>query len=136
MRIHLTPKGDLTPEQLASFDARLSHSEAFEGECGPVRAWRAYKTYLYAFLENETGMPIAVAVGCGGPVCAPGWWIDLDRRGKGYGYEVVDLLASQLKLNGVTEIGPIPIQTPGGAYDEQSRKLVQRLRTHFPAKDG
>lgn len=136
MRIHLVRKEDLSSEQLATLARKLSDSEAREGECGPIRAWDAYKKYLYAFLEEGTEQPIAIAEGSGRPVSAPGWWIDHGYRGKGYGYELVDLLAAHLKSDGVTTIGTIPIQTPGGAYDEQSQKLVQRLRMHFTGEDG
>ena len=136
MRIHLTRKEDLLPEQLATLATKLSDSVAREGECGPVRAWGAYKRYLYAFLEEGTEQPIAIAEASGRPVSAPGWWIDHCYRGKGYGYELVDLLAVHLKSDGVTTIGTIPIQTPGGAYDERSRKLEQRLRMHFTDADA
>ena len=136
VRIHLVRKEDLTPEQLATLEARLCHSEAIEGECGPTRAWRAYQRYLYAFVEDGTNRPIAIAEASGRPTSAPGWWIDPEYRRKGYGYELVELLAGHLKMDGVTKIGTISIQTPGGAYDEQSRKLVQRLRTHIPDGDG
>ena len=136
MRIHLARKEDLLPEQLATLARKLSDSVAREGECGPVRAWEAYKKYLYAFLEEGTEQPIAIAEGSGRPVSAPGWWIAHCYRGKGYGYELVDLLALHLKSDGVTTIGRILIQTPGGAYDVQSRKLVRRLRMHFTDEDA
>lgn len=136
MRIRLARKEDLLPKQLATLAKMLSDSVAREGECGPVRAWGAYKKYLYAFLEEGTEQPIAIAEASGRPVSAPGWWIDRCYRGKGYGYELVDLLATHLKSDGVTTIGKILIQTQGGAYDERSRKLEQRLRMHFTDEDA
>ena len=136
MRIRLIHKKDLTVAQTALLEAAMRSADANEGESGPVRAWRNYQRYLYAFVDTTTGYPIAVAEASGRPTSSPGWWIAPEHRSKGYGYELVDLLAMHLKIDGVTAIGTILIQTPGGAYDDRSRKLEARLRTHFPDEDA
>ena len=132
MRIRLIRKESMSREHLAVLEARFCYSESIEGDCGPVKAWRAYSRYLYGFLYLASGQPIAIAEASGRPVSKPGWWIDLDLRGKGFGNELVDLLAAELLADGVTTIGTTPIQTPQGRYDTQSGMLVLRLRAHFP----
>lgn len=131
MRIYLVRKEDLAKNQMADLDARLQNCIQLEGACGPINAWYAYKHFLYAFVLLETQTPIAIAEASGRPVSAPGWWIAPEHRGQGYGNELVDLLATYLKADGVTQISSIPIQTPGGKYDEQSSRLVARLRRQF-----
>ena len=132
MRLSLVRKEDLTPQQMDEIQERLQRSIQVDGECGPIKAWFAYKQFLYAFILLDGNSPIAIAEASGRPVSAPGWWIDPDYRGQGYGNELVDLLAQYLRADGVTKIGRIPIQTPNGKYDEQSSRLVMRLRSHFP----
>jgi len=131
MRLSLVCKNNLSPKQLAQLQMRIQNCIHLEGECGPVKAWHAYKQYLYAFVLLDSKTPIAIAEASGRPVSAPGWWIDPDYRGQGYGNELIELLALHMQKDGVTGIGSIPIQTPNGKYDEQSRRLVVRLRSYF-----
>ena len=98
-RIRLIRKEDMTSEQLKVLDDRLCFSESIEGECGPVRAWRAYRRYLYAFFDLASGKPIAIAEASGRPVSTPGWWIDPDFRNMGYGGELIDQLADCLRAS-------------------------------------
>jgi acyl-coenzyme A thioesterase PaaI-like protein len=135
MRLRLIQKEELTPEQLRKLDERLQYSIKLDGECGPVRAWHTYTRYLYAFIHIQDEMVIAIAEASGRPSSSPGWWIDPHYRGQGYGNELVDLLAENLRTDGVTKIMPISIQTPDGKYDTQSRLLVDRLRGHFHTVD-
>jgi|CXWL01.1.fsa_nt_gi GNAT superfamily N-acetyltransferase len=132
MRIRLVRKEHLSAAELQAFHERLHASIEHEGECGPVRAWYSYTSCLYAFLSSEGAFPVAIAEASGRPISSPGWWVDPIHRGSGYGKELVDLLAQHLRADGVTSIGPMLIQTPGGKYDVQSSKLVVRLRGHFP----
>jgi len=132
MRLVLVRKEDLLPEQLRALDERLQYSISLEGECGPVRAWYGYTHYLYAFVPAESQAPIAIAEASGRPASSPGWWIDPKFRSQGYGNELIDLLAEYLRADGVTTIMPILIQTPGGKYDTQSRRLALRLLSYFP----
>jgi RimJ/RimL family protein N-acetyltransferase len=97
--------------------------------------WHTYQCALYAFIEKDTGLPIAIAEASGRPVAVPGWWIDTQFRGMGYGNELVDLLAARLKAEGVTGIGRIPIDTHRGNYNEQSTRLAERIRAHFEKGD-
>lgn len=136
MRIRLIRKENMSREHLAVLEAKLFYSESLEGDCGPLKSWRAYPRYLYGFLDLASVQPIAIAEASGRPVSKPGWWIDIDFRGKGYGNELVDLLAAELLADVVTTIGSIPIQTPQGRYDTQPRMLVLRLRAHFPQTDA
>lgn len=131
MRLSLVRKEDLTPEQMDKLHACLQRSIQLEGECDPIKAWYAFRQYLYAFVLLDSKIPVAIAAASGRPVSAPGWWIDPDYRNQGYGNELVDLLAQYLRADGVTDIGTIPIQTPNGKYDEQSKCLVLRLRSYF-----
>ena len=61
------------------------------------------------------------------------WWVDSAFRGQGYGADVIDLLATELKARGVKRIGRITIATHKGEFDTQSARLVRRLRDHFGA---
>jgi hypothetical protein len=132
MRLSLVRKEELTSAQVNELDRRIEDCvRGHEGECGPIMAWRMYKHYLYAFVLKDTNTPIAIAEASGRPVSLPGWWIAPEYRGQGHGNELVDLLAQHLLGDGVSEIGLILIQTPNGQFDEQSRKLVSRLRNYF-----
>ena len=100
-------------------------------DSGPCRVWNTYQFALYAFIQRDTGLPIAISEASGRPVAVPGWWIDSKFRRMGYGNELVDLLARKLKADGVTGIGRIPIDTYNGNYNEQSTRLATRIRAHF-----
>ena len=130
MRLTIISKNNLTEGQRQHLDQRLT---AFEhlNDNGPIRCWNVYQEYLYAFINREINLPIAIAEASGRPISTPGWWIDSEFRGQGFGNELVDLLAGQLKAEGVIGIGPIPIDSYLGVYDDQSIKLVKRLRGHF-----
>lgn len=131
MRTALTQKCNLSTEQLAALDVRLQLSIELEGECGPIRAWKAYPNFLYALVLVQANTVIGLVEASGRPRSGPGWWIDPRFRGKCFGNELIDLLAIRLKQDGVTGLLPMPIQTPGSKYDSQSSKLVARLRAHF-----
>jgi RimJ/RimL family protein N-acetyltransferase len=131
MRIALYDKDDLTPDQLAMIEARLSLPVHADDE-GPSRAWRTYaSSSLYAFFDIASGALVALVDAGGLDDVKPGWWVDSAFRGQGYGAEVVDLLAARLKARGVTRIGWILIASRNQEYDKQSGKLVRRLRRHF-----
>jgi len=130
MRLTIIFKNNLTEGQRQHLDKRLSALE-HQNDNGPIRSWNIYQKHLYAFINREMNIPIAIAEASGRPISTPGWWIDSEFRGQGYGNELVDLLAGQLKTEGVIGIGPIPIVSYCGVYDEHSIKLVKRLRGHF-----
>ena len=124
-------KDALSPAQLAVIEERLSLPIHLNDE-GPSRAWRTYDPAgLFAFLDTASGALVALAEAAGGDGVKPGWWVDSAFRGQGYGAEVVDLIAANLKARGVTRIGWILIATRNQEYDKQSGKLVRRLRQHF-----
>jgi RimJ/RimL family protein N-acetyltransferase len=133
-RLELVPKAGLTEVQLAQLNGRLLATE-HKDDSGPCRVWNTYQFALYAFVEKQVGLPIAIAEASGRPIATPGWWIDSIYRGKGYGNDLVDLLAVQLKSEGVTGLGTIPIDTHLGTYHEQSSRLARRIRGHFERQD-
>ena len=131
MRIEMFDKAALTPAQLAMIEARLS-LPIHQHDEGPSRTWRTYApSSLFAFFESSSGQVVALVEALCEDGVKPGWWVDSAFRGQGYGAEVVDLLAERLKARGVTRIGWILIATHKQQYDQQSGKLVRRLRRHF-----
>lgn len=86
-----------------------------------VRLFSAHDVCLF---NCETGEAIGIA-DASGPAnrVHAGWWIDLNYRGKGYGRELVMLLAAKLKSKGYSEAGGIRVDTWRGEYDIASRRL-------------
>lgn len=130
MRLTIVYKNKLTESQNRHLDERLADPE-HRNDNGPIQVWYVYTRFLYAFINKELNTPIAIAEASGRPIATPGWWIDSHFRGQGFGNELVDLLAEQMKAELVTDIGKIPIDTSCGKYNEQSSKLARRLRAHF-----
>ena len=90
-------KDALSPAQLAVIEERLSLPIHLNDE-GPSRAWRTYDPAgLFAFFDAASGALVALAEAAGGDGVKPGWWVDSAFRGQGYGAEVVDLIAANLK---------------------------------------
>ena len=129
MRLAIVSKSQLTEGQSQYLSGRLVAPE-HANDNGAIRAWSS-RQGLYAFICKQTNVPVGIAEASGGPIRSPGWWIDSQFRGQGFGYELIDLLAEQLKSEGVTAIGPITIDTYLGLHHEASSKLAQRLRRHF-----
>jgi len=134
MRLEIVPKSKLTDFQTRHLNERLMAPE-HKNDSGPCRVWNTYQFALYAFVEKKVELPIGIAEASGRPIATPGWWIDSKYRGKGYGNELVDLLATQLKSEGVIGLGKIPIDTHLGSYNEQSSRLARRIRAHFNSQD-
>jgi len=130
MRLILVSKNDLTDEQRRHLEERLRAPE-HRHDYGPTQVWNTDEPFLYAFIHQELGIPIAIAEAPGRPIATPGWWVDSKFRGQGLGNELIDLLAARLKAEGVTGIGPTPMDTYLGEYDEQSTRLARRLSAHF-----
>lgn len=131
MRLEMINKAALSPAQLAEIEARLA-LPVHQHDEGPSRAWRTYDPAgLFAFFDIASGGLVALAEVAGLDGVKPGWWVDSACRGQGYGGEVVDLIAANLKARGVTRIGWILIATHQQKYDQQSGRLVRRLRRHF-----
>lgn len=130
MRLVIVPKNELSDEQRRYLDARLAAPE-HRHDRGPPQVWSRYERFLYAFIDKELDLPIAIAQAPGRPIASPAWWVDSKFRGQGYGNEVVDLLAEFLKTDGVTDIGAIQIESYCNEYDEQSIRLARRIRSRF-----
>jgi len=123
-------KAELSPERLQLVQERLSLPE-HQHDLGPPKVWACYASGLFAFFEETSGQLIALVEASGLDDVRPGWWVDSAFRGRGFGGQVVDLLAQYLKSRGVTHVGKIAITTNQQQYDQQSIKLAQRLRRHF-----
>ena len=130
MRLTVVCKNKLTEDQSQHLARRIAAPE-HKNDRGPIRVWDDYTAYLYAFIHIASNTPIAIAEASGRPCPTPGWWIDSQFRGQGLGNEVVDLLAEQLKVEGVTALKRIPIDTYCSVYDEASSKLAKRMHAHF-----
>lgn len=129
-RLLITPKNELSDEQRRYLEERLAIPE-HRNDKGPPQVWNKYDRFLYAFIQKEMNVPVAIAQAPGRPVASPAWWVDSKFRGQGYGNEVVDLLAEFLKKDGVTDIGAIQIESYCNEYDEQSTRLARRIRSRF-----
>jgi RimJ/RimL family protein N-acetyltransferase len=125
----IVPKSHLSTEQAKHLRRRLDaavHAKDF----GPPRVWDNYADGLYAVIDLSTGTPVGIVEASGAKkAIKPGWWLDLDFRGQGYGYALVDALAEYLKAQGVTGVvGKITIDGP---YNEPSAKMAKRFQAHF-----
>jgi RimJ/RimL family protein N-acetyltransferase len=129
-RLTIVPKNQLTEEQRRQLEKRLAAPE-HRNDKGPSQVWNKRADFLYGFIDEESKQPVAIAEASGRPVASPGWWIDSQFRGQGYGNEVVDRLAEYLKRDGVTDIGAINIESYCNEYDEQSTRLARRIRSRF-----
>lgn len=127
-RIKIVKKGDLSVEQSKHIAERIE-SDDHRDDAGPPEVWDAYQSGMYAFfLIEEDNTLIGLAEGSGRPIAAPGWWIDFNHRVKGYGSELVEMLAEYLVKDGVTEIGNIRVE---GNAEEASQKLKKRFLDRF-----
>jgi RimJ/RimL family protein N-acetyltransferase len=109
----IVPKSQLSAAQAEHLRHRLGapiHAEDF----GPPRVWDCYAIGLYAVIDLSTGTPIGIVEASGANTAInPGWWLDQDFRGKGYGSALVDALADYVKARGVTGVvGKITIRGP------------------------
>jgi RimJ/RimL family protein N-acetyltransferase len=130
MRLVIVPKNELSDEQRRYLKERLAAPE-HRNDKGPAHVWNTSRAFLYAFIDKELNLPIAIAEASGRPLATPAWWVDSKFRSQGYGNEVVDLLAEFLKTDGVTDIGAIQIESYCNEYDEQSTRLARRIRSRF-----
>jgi RimJ/RimL family protein N-acetyltransferase len=131
MRLSIIPKSELSSEQVRWIDERLSAPEHRE-DLGPPRVWEIYRDGLFAVVDANSNQPIGLVEASGTKNCvSPGWWIDKEFRGKGYGSKLVDALAQYLKCQGFTGAGVLEIQTAGGEYDCASQNLAKRFQSYF-----
>jgi RimJ/RimL family protein N-acetyltransferase len=131
MCLTIVAKSELSAAQSLLIEERLSAPEhAYDN--GPPKVWGIYQKGLYAVIHTESNQPIGLVEASGSKDCiSPGWWLDKDFRGKGYGNILVDTLAKYLKSEGNTGAGRIEIQTHNHAYDIPSQKLAERFQEHF-----
>lgn len=127
MSLAMLAKDALSPAQLATVAERLALPVHAHDE-GASRAWPGYASGLYAFFEQDDGRLIGLCEHGEGPSVRPSWWIDHEFRGRGYGRQLVELLAVHLRARGVTRIGWVLLASHQQRYDAQSARLAQRLR--------
>ena len=130
MCLTMIEKTALSAAQLKLIAERLSLPE-HQDDLGPPKVWGVYSSGLFAYFEAASGRLVALVEASGLNNVQPGWWVDSAFRGQGFGRKVVDLLAEHLKARGVTSIGSMAITTHQQQFDQQSKKLAQRLRRHF-----
>ena len=130
MCLTMIEKTALSAAQLKLIAERLSLPE-HQDDLGPPKVWGVYSSGLFAYFEAASGRLVALVEASGLHNVQPGWWVDSAFRGQGFGRKVVDLLAEHLKARGVTSIGSMAITTHQQQFDQQSKKLAQRLRRHF-----
>ena len=131
MCLTIVAKSALSDAQTRFIEERLSAAE-HANDNGPPKVWRVYQQGLYAVVHTESSQPIGLVEASGSKDCiSPGWWLDSDFRGKGYGTKLVDTLAAYLRAEGYTGAGRIEIQTHNHAYDIASQKLAERFQRHF-----
>jgi len=132
MSVSIIPKSKLSDEQLKYISDRISSPE-HKDDKGPSKFWH-YQSGLYVVMEIASNIPIGI-VEQSAPLdaVAPGWWIDLRFRGKGFGNKIVDSLADYLKMQGATGVGDIRVQTHNGQYNAASEALKNRFEAHFEA---
>lgn len=131
MCILVISKSDLSAEQKSCLENRFL-AEEHKNDKGPPQVWRVYMNGLYAIIQKGSGKPIGAVEASGPKDCVnPGWWLDNNFRGMGYGNRLVDTLAAYLKDHGYTGVGEITIETYQNEYSTQSQKLADRFRAHF-----
>lgn len=131
MNIEIIDKSDLDQDQLDHIEERIS-DKCHENDIGPCNCWNTYANGLYAAIDRATNAIVAL-IEASGPVDAinPGWWVDSEYRGQGYGRAIVVELARFLKSRGYTGVGNIRIQTYRQQYDEASSKLKDIFINEF-----
>lgn len=130
MGLIMLEKNMLTPSQSALIAERLALPE-HRNDTGPCVVWNTYQSGMLAFFEEPSGQLVSLVECSGDDEVRPGWWIDSAFRGRGYGRTVIDMLVDHLKRRGVKHIGPMPIVTYLGQYNDQSSRMAQRLRRQF-----
>jgi hypothetical protein len=136
MRLLIIPKTELSRAQLDSATRRIFAPEhAFE--IGPWHFWNRPehdRHHLVLFdLESQEFLGTVHCI-----LLAPvaqdfTWWLDSRLRKKGYWMAIADEVATYLKRRcGIARIGFIMF---GGGHVPASRKIAERLRSHFNQGD-
>lgn len=125
-------KSELSETQLEALRILLDAAKQ-QNEAGPVSGWDMYQPdTLYAFVLCASGAAIGIAEASGlREAVSAGWWIAPDFRGHGYGSELVDLLAAELKRQGFYGVGNLVVTSTDQREYDRSVRLCQRLRQHF-----
>jgi RimJ/RimL family protein N-acetyltransferase len=129
MRLKMVPKTQLSKEQAAHLRQRIA--QPIHAGDAVASGWDHTDNGMVAFVRTGDDLPIGIADVSGLPVVSPAWWLDLDYRGQGYGNDLVDLIGDYIDSIHA-KLGNMVIQTKNREYDEQSTKLVKRLRARFP----
>jgi hypothetical protein len=132
MRLKVIPKTQLSPSQLGEATRRIFAPE-HATDIGPRHFWNRpeHDRHHFALFDVETdefvGTVYCVVIS---PVVQDfTWWLDSRKRRKGYWRALADDFAGYLKRSrGITTVGFILF---GGSHLGASRKIAQRLRSHF-----
>lgn len=132
MRLEIIPREKLTENQAAYLRERVAAKE-HEGDPGPKDWDKPYLSqFFFIVLYRESSQPIGILYrGLSKTNIRPSWWLDRKYRGRKLGYEMIDLFACELKKEGVTHIGSIPIESYRGQENIASEKLAKRLKRYF-----
>jgi len=136
MRVLIVPKAELSAEQLAVATRRIFAPEhAFE--IGPWHFWNRpeHDRHNLALFDLESQEFVGTVHCILMPPVAQDftWWLDSRLRKKGYWTAIADDVAAYLKRRrGVASIGFILF---GGGHVPASRKIAERLRSHFKEGD-
>jgi RimJ/RimL family protein N-acetyltransferase len=133
MRLVIMRRDMLSTKQTRDLESRLANPEN-QHDKGPPTVWDIYShssKQFFAFVLKDTRQAIGIVHVSISPNADAGWWIDSQFRGKGYGNELVDLLANRLKEIGYTSAEGITIDTFAGQYHNRSQRLRERFQAHF-----
>jgi RimJ/RimL family protein N-acetyltransferase len=134
MKIRIVEQSELNQNQVTFIKKRLSLKE-HRYDQGPCRCWEIYQYGMYAAVgENETDIIALLEVSGPKGAVEPGWWVDIQYRGQGYGELIVKAFSSHFRRKGCYGIGNIRVFTTKGQYDEASEKLKQLFISEFIKK--
>ncbi|HKO48495.1 MAG TPA: GNAT family N-acetyltransferase [Polyangiaceae bacterium] len=132
MRLAIIPKAHLSLAQLREATQRIFAPE-HAGDVGPRYFWNrpAHDRHHFALFDLATEEFVGTVYCVITPPVAQDftWWLDARVRKQGYWHALADDLAAYLKKrHGIQKVGLIVF---GGSHLDASRKIAQRLRSHF-----
>jgi len=133
VRIKIIKRDQLNEEQKCCLRSRISADE-HRNDPGPCRNWEldSLTSFIFVVLSKETNRPIGILYRDGPRnATSVSWWLDQRFRGRGLGYDMVEIFANFLRGEGVTGIAPLPIEPHRGQQNIASEKLAVRLRVCF-----
>lgn len=127
MLLRLISKSELTKHQTDGVEALLAFPQHQQdwGYVDIPGSWRLFSSdRLFVLIDANAPVGVVTVHGALSAI-DPAWWIAESHRGRGFGSNMIELLAPRLIARGVTDIARVVIS---GTYDRQSRRLVDKLR--------